>query len=97
VLFQTDTATGVDFYNKRPLPASDRRRQVARHRNRGETLDLPTDLLVIGNVPPAALAAVGAATVGARVNSTGGQAMAVLDQTHRHGIMPRMRVSACMC
>jgi len=49
-------------------------RQVARHRNRGETLDLATDLLVIGSVPPAAWAAVGAAAAGARVNSTGGQA-----------------------
>jgi len=58
-------------------------RQVARHRNRGETLDLATDLLIIGSVPAAAWAAVGAAAAGARVNSTGGQAMAVLDQTHR--------------
>jgi hypothetical protein len=49
-------------------------RQVARHRNRAETLDLATDVLVIGSVPPAAWAAVGAAAANARVNSTGGQA-----------------------
>ena len=60
-------------------------RQVARHRNRGETLELAIDLLVIDSVPPAAWAAVGAAAAGARVNSTGpsGQAMAVLDLAHR--------------
>jgi len=41
--------------------------QVARHRNRGETLDLATDVLVIGGGPAAAWAAVEAAAAGARI------------------------------
>jgi len=54
---------------------------VARRRNRGETLDLATDLLVIGSVPSAGRATVCAAAASARINSTGasGQAMAVLE------------------
>jgi len=56
-------------------------RQVARHRNRGETLDLATDVLVTGGGPSAGWAAVCAAAASARINSTGasGQAMAVLE------------------
>ena len=42
-------------------------RQVARHRNRGETLDLTADVLVIGGGPAAAWAAVEAAAAGARI------------------------------
>ncbi len=42
-------------------------RQAARHRHRGETLDLATDVLVIGGGPAAAWAAVAAAEAGARV------------------------------
>jgi hypothetical protein len=54
---------------------------VARHRNRGETLDLATNVLVIGGGPSAGWAAVCATAASARINSTGasGQAMAVLE------------------
>jgi hypothetical protein len=68
----------------RPLPACDRC-PVARHRNRGETLALATDVLVIGGGPSAAWAAVGTAAACALINSTdaSGQAMAVLHRAHR--------------
>jgi hypothetical protein len=56
---------------------------VARHRNRGETLDVATDMLVIGGGSSAGWVAVGAAAASARINSTGasasGHAMAVLE------------------
>jgi hypothetical protein len=42
---------------------------VPRHRNRGETLDRVTDVLMIGGGPLARWAAVGATAVGAHVNS----------------------------
>lgn len=42
-------------------------RPVARHRHRGETLDLATDVLVIGGGPAAAWAAVEADAAGARI------------------------------
>jgi len=63
------------------LPAYDRRPTGGAHRNRGETLDLATNVLVIGGGPSAGWAAVCAAAASARINSTGasGQAMAVLE------------------
>jgi hypothetical protein len=56
-------------------------RQVARHRNRDETLDVATDMLVIGGGPSAGWVAVGAEAASARINSTlaSGLAMAVLE------------------
>jgi succinate dehydrogenase/fumarate reductase flavoprotein subunit len=42
-------------------------RQVARHRNRGEPLDLAADVLVVGGGPSAAWTAIAAAESGARV------------------------------
>jgi pyruvate/2-oxoglutarate dehydrogenase complex dihydrolipoamide dehydrogenase (E3) component len=43
--------------------------QRERHRSRGATLDLATDVLVIGGGPAAAWAAVAAAAAGARVDA----------------------------
>jgi len=45
-------------------------RQVARDRNRDETLDLATDVLVMGGEPSAGWAALDAAAASARINST---------------------------
>jgi hypothetical protein len=58
---------------------------VARDRSRDETLDLATDVLVMGGEPSAGWAALDVAAASARINSTGasGQTMAVLDWAHR--------------
>jgi hypothetical protein len=64
-----------------PLPAYDRRPTGARDSNRDETLDLATDVLVMGGEPSAGWAALDTAAASARINSTGasGQTMTVLD------------------